>query len=94
MQFSVYRSVPKMHFIQETIKFYDTVRYTQSEKLALQTPNVLIKDRSHFGGRGFFVAFLLRRYNKRLEFVQIRALIRGFKMENTICPSGYCAEQK
>jgi hypothetical protein len=30
--------------MHETIKFYDTVRFALSEKLALKTPSVLIKN--------------------------------------------------
>ena len=53
-QFGVNRRIPKMHFnpffntenlifMHETIKFYVTVRFAVSEKLALKTQNVLIK---------------------------------------------------
>ena len=38
--------------MHETIKYYVTVRFTLSEKLALKTPNVLIKN-------VFFVDFAL-----------------------------------
>jgi hypothetical protein len=34
----------KKYFMHETIKFYVTLRLTLSEKLALKTPNVLIKN--------------------------------------------------
>jgi hypothetical protein len=33
----------KNDFMHETLKFYDTVRYALSEKLALKTLNLLIK---------------------------------------------------
>jgi hypothetical protein len=44
--------------MHETIKFYETVRFALSEKLALYTPNVLIKN-------GVFLWFCGIFYNER-----------------------------
>ena len=55
--------------MHEAIKFYDTVRFALSEKLALKTPNVLIK-------MAFFVDFAL-------FFRTIDGLLRYGALENS-----------
>ena len=43
MHFNPFFNTENLIFMHETIKFYVTVRFALSEKLALKTQNVLIK---------------------------------------------------